>query len=483
MLFSLCLVSRRFRDIAQPILYHQFVLGYGIPRPSASYSWERRLISFIQTVAQRRDLADHVKKLYIHPNLFQPISNEEAQVTFEQAAIALGVDFSEAWKTRIIDPNGNYSFRLYLREFLLLRYPQRHDDVDLPYSLQSQFKYNFINKHLWPIFLGTELVVILIPLLSRLEHFIFHTSASTTEGIPSLALSALGALQLPIHTIDISVYAAQDYSLSDLDRRIGALVQNTPYLKVLNIHMCSNTWTQDSFPSLPHLEGLRVTHSRLDEDSLGKLLSSCSGLRIFVYEATRPFYIDDVENWRHYSGHKHFQPSEAVKHLKRHCETLTSLHLDLRARGIDLETDGGNIQPISSLKSFNLLEHLFLNSSAICGRGRRESQLDYEMFTNLLPHTIVSLYLPGKLGRVLPRLAKGLLGLANAISNGQFSKLKTVRCDVLQAIDEEEFAVCRAFSSVGVNFAYDSWPLSEAPVPPPSESLLQLLPDDDDPYL
>src|SRR6185312_778669 len=107
------------------------------------------------------------------------------------------------------------------------------------------------------------------------------------------------------------------------------------------------------------------------------------------------------------SGTDHFQPSDAVRHLGRHKATLKSLNLDLRAREYHPYTDGGDAQPISSLKDFPVLEDLFLNSSAICN-SPYGSITDKKLLARLLPPNIVSLPLAGDLGRVLPRLAKGL---------------------------------------------------------------------------
>ncbi|KAH6889668.1 hypothetical protein B0T10DRAFT_486558 [Thelonectria olida] len=55
-LFQLCLVSRRLRNVAQPIMYHEFLLGYGDSKTIWKCSGDRRLTSFIRTVASRRDI-------------------------------------------------------------------------------------------------------------------------------------------------------------------------------------------------------------------------------------------------------------------------------------------------------------------------------------------------------------------------------------------------------------------------------------------
>ncbi|KAI1291260.1 hypothetical protein F5Y03DRAFT_44418 [Xylaria venustula] len=56
-LYSTCLVSRRLCDIAQPILYHEFVPGYADSRTSARYKWNGRLtakIDYIDNINSKR---------------------------------------------------------------------------------------------------------------------------------------------------------------------------------------------------------------------------------------------------------------------------------------------------------------------------------------------------------------------------------------------------------------------------------------------
>lgn len=65
-LFSLCLMSRRLRDIAQPILYHEFALGAGDSWRSSRYAWDGRLPSFLRTLAERGDLAGLVRRVCVH---------------------------------------------------------------------------------------------------------------------------------------------------------------------------------------------------------------------------------------------------------------------------------------------------------------------------------------------------------------------------------------------------------------------------------
>lgn len=90
-LCSLCLVSRGFCNIAQPILYHGFMPGYADSWRSTLYTWDGRLTSFMRTIIERRDLAFLVKRIYIHPFLLSPVTPNEAQDVLQLAANALEI--------------------------------------------------------------------------------------------------------------------------------------------------------------------------------------------------------------------------------------------------------------------------------------------------------------------------------------------------------------------------------------------------------
>lgn len=70
-LLSLCLVSSHLCNAVQPILYHEFSLGYGDSWRSDLYTWNGRLTSFMRTVAQRRE--------YISEDEIQDVLREAAQ--------------------------------------------------------------------------------------------------------------------------------------------------------------------------------------------------------------------------------------------------------------------------------------------------------------------------------------------------------------------------------------------------------------------
>ncbi|KAK4120729.1 hypothetical protein N657DRAFT_701535 [Parathielavia appendiculata] len=90
-LHSVWLASKRLASVAQTLLYHEFVPGYGDAWRSTQFSWEGRLASFLLTVATRKDLVAQVRRIYVHPHLLRAITEEEAQLTLEEALKAAAV--------------------------------------------------------------------------------------------------------------------------------------------------------------------------------------------------------------------------------------------------------------------------------------------------------------------------------------------------------------------------------------------------------
>jgi len=171
-LFSLCLVSRRFRNIAQAILYHEFVPGYRDSWRSTMYTWDGRLTSFMRTMAQRQDLAALVKRIYIHPYLLISISDEDAQDALKQAAHAPRI---ESWQRLSSD----------------------------------------------------KLVTILLANLPNLDHPIFEPGLFPFESIRSSVLHTAGLSELPSGTVNISMHASSQshYSRFYQDSNVGAIFE------------------------------------------------------------------------------------------------------------------------------------------------------------------------------------------------------------------------------------------------------------------
>jgi hypothetical protein len=116
------------------------------------------------------------------------------------------------------------------------------------------------------------------------------------------------------------------------------------------------------------------------------------------------------------------------------------------------------------LKDFTALKHVFLSASVLYNHHGRASYTNYDsvLLTKLLPTSITSLSLAGDLGGLTPRLGHALVYLAKSVGpRKEFKALRRVRCDVLATRPFEDMAVKEAFAARGVDFAFDSWPLSE----------------------
>ena len=107
---------------------------------------------------------------------------------------------------------------------------------------------------------------------------------------------------------------------------------------------------------------------------------------------------------------------------------------------------------------------MFLSASVLYNHYGRASYTNYDsvLLTKLLPTSITSLSLAGSLGGLTLRLGHALVYLAKSAGpRKEFKALRRVRCDVLATRLFEDMAVKKAFTARGVDFAFDSWPLSE----------------------
>lgn len=384
---------------------------------STLYIWDGRLTSFLQTITERPDLAALVKRIYIHSYLLKSVGNKENQEGIEQAARAAGV---EEW------------------------------------------------QQLW----ASDLVIILISKLPNLKHFSFQTGSSPLMGLFHSHLCDGSISVFPLTTIDINTYAATNLSgynrLFNLESCTGGILNLSKNLETLNLQMCGGIQDRAPIPALPNLKTLRVTHSRLNKKDLEGLLSSCGNLHTFVYEATETYI--DTNQCLHDLGdpRDHFELSNAVRYLSRHRATLKSLHRDLRERGLDYFSNKAKASPPSfGVSDFTVLEHLFFSSKDICNNAKKHMVAESQTLVWFLPASIVSIHLEGNPCDLLPRLIKGLLGLAKAVSQGKFSKLNQIRCDSGLRLDNHE--VASTFLAAGIDFnVVHSLPLSSATLPTPT---------------
>ena len=158
-----------------------------------------------------------------------------------------------------------------------------------------------------------------------------------------------------------------------------------------------------------------------------------------------------------------FLLSDAVAHLIRNKETLQKLHLAIPLSRQQTTTRNSRhlIELLANLNSFPVLRHLLLSSELIYNDNSAAEAADDDRFlTRFLPPSLASLQLvvADEMGTgVLPCLAAGLLHLAQAVSWGQFPKLKCISCiNTKQRLDGYGLDVM--FASAGVHFGYDCWP-------------------------
>lgn len=333
-LFSICLVSRRMRDVAQHVLHHEFILGYAHLRTRVKYSWWGRLTRFIRTASTRRDLAALVKTAFFHPSLQEGVERGDAWVAMRHAANALQVDLGEVWKRRNLDDREKASRADHeLRRELFLGPLHSINQVTHPRDLTV---------------LVPELFAVLLALLPNLKHLAFSTTPTTFSvgvgmaDVPPAAMSALGVTKLPLRVLEAGF-------------KPRYLSRVTPDLESLT---CGRVGGLEE-SGFPRLKSLRIRGTRVNRRNLGRIVESCpEGLSSFTYEASG-FLETSID-----SGLDHVvQPSDAVTHLSKFHDTLKSLRLDLRFHTHTPHDTGMDSLP--SLEDFTVLEGLFLATSAI----------------------------------------------------------------------------------------------------------------------
>lgn len=436
-LASLSLVSRRFREIAQRILHHEFVLGYDDSWCSDLYTWDGRLILFMRTLRQRRDMARLVKAVYIHPRLLWAINRDRPRDVLGEAAETLGIDLAELWKSRIPRPESDdWIGRPGNREEFLAPLVYGPSYIALDYR-------NVLTRRRERDWVAAELVALLIAQLPNLELLsLQRCSRWTSEGVSASALAALNISSLSIRRLDIGP-------------RPGEMVRLSPGLQTLNLNA---TGFLGQCPPLPNVKVLRMTEYWADERHLENILHACTGgLETFAYESWRP-----APAWTGavLPPNTHFQPSDAVRLLSFHQSTLKSLHLDLSAQGRVI----GKIEDGLHLKDFAVLEHLSIGSEMIYGfDGILEEGIHHsEALIRLLPASLESLSIQTKqmeeTGRAM--LEKGLVRLAEAkqCQPDQFPNLRWVQC----GLGKETGWLSDMFKAVNVQFTSSDWSLSKA---------------------
>jgi hypothetical protein len=119
---------------------------------------------------------------------------------------------------------------------------------------------------------------------------------------------------------------------------------------------------------------------------------------------------------------------------------------------------------VSSFQSFTKLKHLFLNLDEFYTQSMARDPRDEDgtqLFVTLLPQTLVSLHLFGRIAEDLHRLETGLCGLAEAILDAQFPTLEQIRWAKNETLSAA-FPIRTMFAARDVSFEYATWPLSKS---------------------
>ncbi|KAJ4211898.1 hypothetical protein NW759_012185 [Fusarium solani] len=429
-LSSLCLVSRRFRHVAQRVLFHEFIIPVG----RQPLSLHRRVEPFLRTLASRPDLARVVCTVALDEYLSLQLDVEYAREVVGEALHALGTNFAHFWERR-----------------KQCQEPERHPacfEISQSFILGQLQPGDSTSEYVQRLVMA-EILVLLVALLPNLQHLILRDHLVPQLVFPAAA-SALGITKIPLKTLDAMAMPP-------------SILAVAPDLETVLVG------PRDSYPKMPRVKGVYFCgHGSNDNIDVKKVISSCSSaLSTFSYQTT--FFWSSVDQ----SVAKMLQPRTAVKLLTNVCSSLRSLHLDMRFR-VAFDRDS-QVEPMPSLKQFIVLEQLFLTTNSVYN-GSSSTVSDEEFLVHLLPQSIKSVtFVDPEFPPPPERLRRGLLYLADARrDNGLFPNLTELRCDSRQVC--EDGAIKHFFSQVGVDFKYQefptrSWSYSRDPLPAESPRL------------
>ncbi|KAF5570160.1 hypothetical protein FPHYL_1436 [Fusarium phyllophilum] len=244
-LFSLAASCKALHAVAENILYHDFAPGYGDSELSELYTFGNRLNQFMRTVGSRKDLADKVRFLFVHPK-HSNASVKRIVLSLKQGATDLDIDVAEAWRHRaehfmkswtpeqmqVWGRQQEYQFMLNaaftdeILEYAVLRSQRYHYSKDT--GSQVETIYRLTANELYRA-LHHELIPMLIAILPKLNYIIYkHKSVFCV--FEHTALDALGVTELPnLRTLEI------DKDLFSIFKRAPNLenldITKSPYLE------------------------------------------------------------------------------------------------------------------------------------------------------------------------------------------------------------------------------------------------------------
>lgn len=381
-LCALSRVSRRIRDAAQPVLYHEF--------PNFEHR-ERRLEPFLEAVASRPDLARAVKVMAWNSNLANTLDIVRAQKGYHQGLKALGIDGNQLWRERHDD-------RLQLKHHKALHTFIFGDKYNDPRSY---------NSHLWKAACA-EVLILLLALLPNLTTLIaddecdmfFSPSALRVYGVSSIKLRELLATHLPHAILDVAP-DLEHLVIGHFNPRNIYSPRSSKKPRMISYLMSEQDFKLEEAP--PY---------RLDTRDLEKILTSRGQpLQRFWFQTSHIKTRVDV-------------PRISFSYLDNFCTTLESLHLEYN---VDARLFGSTMR---SLKKFTILKEIFITANMIYSiREDDDPTRDANSLVDFLPDQIeiftVIDWTPPPFEH--QALARGFDGLLDAMIQGSFPKLRRVR--------------------------------------------------------
>lgn len=344
-LYSLCLVSRLFKDIATPFLYHEFTLGDYHTHESDLVMW--RLCRFIWTISSRPHLAAHVRRIYelditkefVHDD---GLTRQAIIDAVEAASRHFGTDVIAAIKAHSAHASTEY-----------------HKNMSLSVALDYKFVCNRLDKSIKRRDknirdLCSALFSIAIAILPGSCSVTIPLSPAFRRHYFRIVYDALQIPTLHVHHLNTSAIP-DDFDLLTMMPDLQVLELREPMLWSDSDYKLLERDSRKSLCGSPNLHTLRMTESFVSEAWLASILEMCTGsLTTFAYE--------DCREWWAASSSLDGPPvqpygkptCDIIKCLEQKKTSLRNLWLDLRER------DGKGYNA-ASLHDFEMLQDVFIS--------------------------------------------------------------------------------------------------------------------------
>lgn len=371
-LYTLCLVSRSFRDMAQPILFHSFHPEYPLPRKTKPWNhWKFRLEPFLRTVAARPDLARCVRAVFLQRLLIHALSFYRSRTAFHDCVRALGTNPQKLFS----DGHDTWDTSPIKRAFFL----------GTPVSVLPAAP--IIASHI-----ASELLSVVVAILPNLVHLVIEEDLVPRPrwqcDVSPITLNALGIWSIPVKTIES-------------DRPLHHLLSRSNRLETLV------TMGVGEYPKMPTVRHLHLRHqNQFSEGHSHRCIDACSGALVTLSTAET-------------------RCAQLFRFIYRPSlfNTIEVLHLDME--------ESRDKRPLRSLRGFTKLRELLLHTHLIYDIRPSwcpPTFLYEETLTNILPPSLVDLYLIADV-RTQKNMEPDLHEVMKW-KNGPFSKLQSIRTNV-----------------------------------------------------